>query len=579
MQRTRIVAASGCLFLAALLHGGSLLADFREMVKSPQYAVLPDVPRVLGSSDGLTLVSLKPREIARAREILDGVGTADGAGADVAGLQLFQTYYLDSACPFPAQCQGPCNEVTMIWTETARNIGGVRIIVDGRTLGSIAGLALVPGINGVRVQGVNAGSHTFRAEDISGGTADEATITVLDNQPFKDADGLKCEPAGPGETGKCLLLAAWKSPDPMPAAWDLYIDNQWVRSVSGQETLLVENVDPGPHKVEIQGFTPVSERAIYVGCYLETACDIACTDGACDPPVALRLCQSAYSAESANTIRAEWINGENPYGVGISGFIDGVSAGTLPTDPTNGSPISATFGGLSLGARRIGVQGVCKDPELLSAITEGTITLLETTPHTNPVDGEVTCTFDPNGPQGPTTTATWVTGAPSFFIDVYVVSGQDVFYLGAIAGDANAVNVTGTTEGDLIRLQFFANMQGGCYGSELIGCGAPQGKRYVQGVCNGVGTADGRPLITSAIYGLSFLFSGGPAPPCAKACDSNGDGNFDLSDMVHVLNYLFLGGPAPLDWKDGDQNGSLDPTCMVAKPEDDCQTGNDFCSQ
>ena len=44
------------------------------------------------------------------------------------------------------------------------------------------------------------------------------------------------------------------------------------------------------------------------------------------------------------------------------------------------------------------------------------------------------------------------------------------------------------------------------------------------------------PQITSAVFFLNFLFLGGAEPPCMKACDSNGDGNGDLSDGVYVLD-------------------------------------------
>ncbi len=56
--------------------------------------------------------------------------------------------------------------------------------------------------------------------------------------------------------------------------------------------------------------------------------------------------------------------------------------------------------------------------------------------------------------------------------------------------------------------------------------------------------ADYSPDITDAVYLLSFLFTGGPTPPCEKAAEVNGDGQVDITDGVYLLAYLFLGGPA-----------------------------------
>jgi len=62
-----------------------------------------------------------------------------------------------------------------------------------------------------------------------------------------------------------------------------------------------------------------------------------------------------------------------------------------------------------------------------------------------------------------------------------------------------------------------------------------------------------------------------------KACDSNGDGNGDLSDGVYVLAYLFLGGPPPSLWVDGDGDLVPDPTCTPAAAEDDCKASHEAC--
>jgi hypothetical protein len=52
--------------------------------------------------------------------------------------------------------------------------------------------------------------------------------------------------------------------------------------------------------------------------------------------------------------------------------------------------------------------------------------------------------------------------------------------------------------------------------------------------------------MSDAVYGLNWLFAGGPAPGCLAVVDANGDGAADISDAVHLLGHLFLGGPPPV---------------------------------
>ena len=51
--------------------------------------------------------------------------------------------------------------------------------------------------------------------------------------------------------------------------------------------------------------------------------------------------------------------------------------------------------------------------------------------------------------------------------------------------------------------------------------------------------------IADPISLLTYLFSGGTAPPCDDAADANDDGTLDISDGLYTLSYLFIGGPAP----------------------------------
>mgnify|MGYP006277999055 CR=1 FL=1 len=63
------------------------------------------------------------------------------------------------------------------------------------------------------------------------------------------------------------------------------------------------------------------------------------------------------------------------------------------------------------------------------------------------------------------------------------------------------------------------------------------------------------PDISDLVYLTSYMFAGGPQPPCEEPpgsgyfpeCDVNGDGTApDISDLVYLVTYMFQGGPAPI---------------------------------
>jgi hypothetical protein len=66
------------------------------------------------------------------------------------------------------------------------------------------------------------------------------------------------------------------------------------------------------------------------------------------------------------------------------------------------------------------------------------------------------------------------------------------------------------------------------------------GARFTRGNCN----ADGLVDLSDAVFVLNHLFLGGPAPACARACDTDSNDTLDLTDGIYLLNRLFLGGPA-----------------------------------
>jgi hypothetical protein len=61
---------------------------------------------------------------------------------------------------------------------------------------------------------------------------------------------------------------------------------------------------------------------------------------------------------------------------------------------------------------------------------------------------------------------------------------------------------------------------------------------FLRGDPNG----DGRRDLTDAIFGLDFLFRGGPPGPCEDAHDVNDDGKADIADPIRLLQLLFQSG-------------------------------------
>ena len=83
----------------------------------------------------------------------------------------------------------------------------------------------------------------------------------------------------------------------------------------------------------------------------------------------------------------------------------------------------------------------------------------------------------------------------------------------------------------------------------LIGRWIDEGARRVPlVVIRGDLDQSGRLEISDAIFGLQYLFLGGPPPWCDAVADIDGDGILDINDSIGLLGWLFLRGvpPAPL---------------------------------
>jgi hypothetical protein len=69
----------------------------------------------------------------------------------------------------------------------------------------------------------------------------------------------------------------------------------------------------------------------------------------------------------------------------------------------------------------------------------------------------------------------------------------------------------------------------------------PPGPFYMCGDCN----EDAIVNISDAVYLISYIFSGGPAPNPLEAGDSNCDALVNISDAVYLIGYIFSGGSVP----------------------------------
>lgn len=61
----------------------------------------------------------------------------------------------------------------------------------------------------------------------------------------------------------------------------------------------------------------------------------------------------------------------------------------------------------------------------------------------------------------------------------------------------------------------------------------------------GDANGDGNINVGDAVYVISYIFRGGPAPQPPVAGDANCDGKVNVGDAVYVISYIFKGGPAP----------------------------------
>jgi len=425
------------------------------------------------------------------------------------------------------------------------------------------------GVATFELDDVAPGLYTFEVRGATGSIGSQAQ-SVLDERPEElgvPAD-VQCE--AQEQAGRCAVSISWTHSDPAPAYYEIFLDGafQTATQDASQSAAELPATTTGGHCVAVAAAVVKQGGALtgrFRGEAVESCCDIPCGAEPCPSPSGLSLAQVKYGAGAEScAVLARW-ESPSPYRVGTRIQLNGSEI-----DIIDGSLTSYVAGKLApLRSYEIAVQGDCGPPSGVSGRAFELIPVLPETPHTSPLDGEPTCTWAPT--DGGRTLVNWAPREPSVFVEVHVLRGNERIFHARITDVVTSAAVPGTTAQDAIELQFFAERDGYVYGSQPFVCRPPEGggPRFTRGVCNGVGD---RPNLTSAVFGLNFLFLGGQAPPCLEACNVNGDTAFNISDPVFILNFLFLGESPPPQW------GGTEPICEEANPGNDCREAHAACA-
>ena len=86
-------------------------------------------------------------------------------------------------------------------------------------------------------------------------------------------------------------------------------------------------------------------------------------------------------------------------------------------------------------------------------------------------------------------------------------------------------------------------------------------------IARGDANNDGVVNMSDVIHLNSYLYNGGPAPPCMNQADANKNGVVDGADSAYLLDWLFNGGPAP------PSPGPYATSCTTTDPFLSCLAG------
>jgi len=346
-------------------------------------------------------------------------GGPQGGGADISEFQITQIHYETFDCSdgrateIDAFCEGDCNMLELVWTETTQHtevevfvndgIDPVEVIVIDEAgpvrVNAVPGLSADllaggPAENSCRLV-LPAGEHTIRIEELDSGTTAEMTFEVLSEPPpFSAIENLSCDQGGPSsEDGASCILRLSMSAN---ATFDFY---NYVLEINGTPILQPFDVPHGFPTVALGGAPTATYRlgaipgvnsrdedgvedatARYVGCltFAPDTCDLDCANPPCADLTNVESTQWLFDTPDSTTGSFTiWESGrqgadtnedgtpdETPYPDGINLFFDGEldPAAPLVSTATDGFPNFAIRADQTADVEIIvGVQPICDE--------------------------------------------------------------------------------------------------------------------------------------------------------------------------------------------------------------------------
>jgi hypothetical protein len=141
-------------------------------------------------------------------------------------------------------------------------------------------------------------------------------------------------------------------------------------------------------------------------------------------------------------------------------------------------------------------------------------------------------------------------GLPALLTEVNLLNSNNMWYNIKISCFDSTISVA-VNDSVFIRYTDISSpyLSGGvgmtCYTGAHGSCDISFDNVRVSGLLSGDADHSGGINISDAVYCISYIFSGGPAPDPLPLGDANCDGTVNISDAVYLIAYIFSGGPAP----------------------------------
>jgi len=397
----------------------------------------------------------------------------------------------------PIQCAVTgADSVTMTWTNNGPYTQ-IQVILDGTLIDILPGTA-----TSWSISGISSGGHSVCLRALIGSSPvppDACCAFALAGTPIA---ALLCDPI----FGTTDVALAWTNPQPYDSIC-VRVNGVDVATLSGSATFTtVIGLGVGVHEICVIG----KVAGVEVG--PEACCEVDFTAN----PISPLLCDPIFGTTD---VALAWTNPQ-PFD-SICVEVDGAVVAVLP-----GTATFTTAAALGAGIHEICVIGKIGGIEVgpPACCTVGFAL-------PGPITG-VTC-FPIVGAVG--TGVSWANDGLYDAIEV-VVDGSIVAVLPGNSTTTVLPQLTGWTSVCLVP--WVGNLA-----IEPIDCceNPTLEQTFIRADVNFDGGFD----ISDAIALLTFLFSGGMAPPCEDAADVNDDAAINVGDAIYALSTLFTGGAPP----------------------------------